>query len=70
MYLDGSLASGDFDQESDDENWVSLIDRAWVGRQNPQLKTQSGDVDKTLDFIRYVLERSKGFETPANEAEG
>lgn len=45
------------------ENWVSLIDRAWVGRQNPQLKAQSDDVNGTLDFIRYTLERSQQFET-------
>lgn len=45
------------------ENWVSLIDRAWVGRQNPQLTAPSEDVNGTLDFIRYTLKRSQPFET-------
>ena len=41
------------------EPWASLIERAWIGRQNPQLKAQSEDVNGTLDFIRYTLERSQ-----------
>jgi predicted nucleotidyltransferase len=54
-------------QETLDQRWVPLIDRAWVGRQNPGLKAQAEDVNETLDFIRYTLERSQQFETPADK---
>ena len=37
-------------------DWVPLIARAWLRRQNPP--ADLGDVDETLDFIRYALERS------------
>lgn len=47
------------------EKWESLIDRAWVGRQNPQLKAQLDDINGTLDFIRYILERGQQFEIPS-----
>ncbi|MDO9349571.1 MAG: DUF4111 domain-containing protein, partial [Anaerolineales bacterium] len=42
-------------QETLDERWTPLIDRAWVGRQNPGLKAQADDVNETLEFIRYTL---------------
>lgn len=45
------------------EKWVSLIDRAWIGRQNSQLKTEPEDVNGTLDFIRYVLDSSQRYKT-------
>jgi hypothetical protein len=92
MYLDGSLASGDFDQDSDivlslcrilytlqfgdvvskpfaarwaketlGDPWVSLIDRAWTGRHHPELPAEAGDMDGTLDFIRFTLECSQQF---------
>jgi predicted nucleotidyltransferase len=44
------------------EQWIPLIDHAWSGRQHPQLKAQAGDVNGTLDFIRFALERSRSFE--------
>lgn len=49
-------------QETLDERWAPLIDRAWVGRQNPGLKAQAEDVNETLDFIRYTLERGQQLE--------
>ncbi|SRR6266511_1342319 len=52
-------------KETVGEKWVSLIDRAWVGRQNPQLKAESDDRNGTLDFIRYSLERSQQFKLPS-----
>ena len=92
MYLDGSLASGDFDQDSDivlslcrilytlqfgdvvskpfAARWaketlgdplVSLIDRVWTGRHNPEESAESKDINETLDFIRYTLEYSQQF---------
>ncbi len=47
------------------ERWVSLIERAWVGRQNPHLSAEAGDINETLDFIRYALERSQSFKIPS-----
>lgn len=49
-------------QETLDQRWVPLIDRAWVGRRNPDLKAQEHDVGETLDFINYMLERSQQLE--------
>ncbi len=46
-------------QETLDERWVSLIERAWLGRHDPLSKAQSDDVNGTLDFIRYALARSQ-----------
>jgi hypothetical protein len=37
------------------EPWGALIDRAWLGRHNPQAKVSKIDMDGTLDFIRYTL---------------
>ncbi len=47
--------------------WVTLIERAWEGRQTPDLPPQPEDVNRTLDLIRYTLERSKRFEEPTGE---
>src|SRR4029450_4999519 len=52
-------------QETLGERWAALIERAKVGRQNPGSPAQSNDVNETLDLIRYAIERSKQFETPA-----
>ncbi len=48
--------SASWAQETLGEPWVSLIERAWVGRHNPQAKVQPVDMNGTLDFIRYTLE--------------
>jgi len=42
-------------QETLDERWIPLIDRAWIGRQNPDLKVETDEVHETLEFIRYTL---------------
>jgi len=44
--------------------WKPLIERAWLGRQNPGAKSNPDDLNETLDFIRFVLQ-----ETVANPAE-
>jgi len=49
-------------QETLAERWVPLIERAWVGRQNPRSEAQSEDVNGTLDLIGCTLERSQQFE--------
>jgi len=41
-----------------DERWIPLIARAWQGRQTPRLESQVDDVNSTLKFIRYVVERN------------
>ena len=44
-------------QQTLDERWASLIERALTWRYN----IPSFDVDETLDFIRYTLKRSQPF---------
>jgi aminoglycoside adenylyltransferase-like protein/nucleotidyltransferase-like protein len=41
--------------------WVSLIDRAWIGRHHSQSGADSEDINGTLDFIRFTLEYSHRF---------
>lgn len=38
-----------------DEKWSSLVDRAWTGRKNPDLKATAEDVTATLDLMRYAI---------------
>jgi hypothetical protein len=42
--------------------WTELIERAWVGRQNPGLEAQPEDIQGTLELIRYTLEYSRQIE--------
>jgi predicted nucleotidyltransferase len=51
-------------KETVGEKWKGLIDRAWVGRHYPQLPAEPEDINQTLDFIRYTLERSQQVKTP------
>lgn len=39
-----------------DQKWIPLIERAWIGRQSPGMKTNSEDLEETLEFIRYTLQ--------------
>lgn len=53
-------------KETVSEKWKALIDRAWVGRHhNPQLTPDTDDINQTLDFIRYALERSQQVKIPS-----
>jgi len=52
-------------QERTGERWTPLIERAWVGRHNPQWEAQAEDVGGTLDMIRYALARTEEFEPRA-----
>lgn len=45
-------------KETQGENWNELIDRAWIGRHNPQLLASTDDVNQTLDLIRYALDKA------------
>jgi predicted nucleotidyltransferase len=49
-------------KENLSKQWTSLIDRAWIGRQNPGLEAQPEDINGTLDLIGYTLEYSKKIE--------
>lgn len=42
-----------------DPKWTSLIERALVGRQNPNLHVQSEDLQGTLEMMRYTLQQTK-----------
>ena len=46
-------------KESLDEKWVSLVERAWRGRHEPQLTATPEDVNQTLNFIRYAREQGE-----------
>jgi aminoglycoside adenylyltransferase-like protein len=48
-------------QETLGDPWISLIDRAWTGRHHPQLPAEAGDINETLDFIRFTLAFSQQF---------
>ena len=39
------------------ERWKPLIERAWIGRQNPGLDAQSEDISETLEMMRYTLQQ-------------
>lgn len=41
------------------ERWAPLIERAWVGRQNPRLEAEADDVTATLDLVRHTIKRSQ-----------
>jgi hypothetical protein len=49
------------------ERWAPWIERAWEGRHNPDSEASSEDVNETLEFIRYTLERSRQFEILADQ---
>lgn len=42
-------------QKTLDERWAPLIERAWVGRHNPDTEAPAEDIRATLEFIRYTL---------------
>jgi predicted nucleotidyltransferase len=46
-------------KESLDARWQGLIERAWLGRQNPQLAAEGEDIRQTLAFIRYAQHNNR-----------
>ena len=61
----GEIVSKPFAAKWAKENWsrwIALIERAWVGRQNPGLEAPPEDIHGTLELIRYTLEYSKQIE--------
>jgi predicted nucleotidyltransferase len=51
-------------KETFGEEWVPLIERAWIGRINSNLALEQEDVKGTLDFIRFALAYSQQFNRP------
>jgi hypothetical protein len=45
-------------KETQGEKWSALIDRAWIGRHNPQLPASTDDINQTLDLIRSILDKT------------
>ena len=52
-------------QEALGERWAALIERALAWRHDAQLD----NLNETLDFIRYTLERGQQFEIPAADCQ-
>jgi predicted nucleotidyltransferase len=52
-------AAAEWGIESLDPKWKPLIDRALVGRQNPDLNADPEDIDGTLNMMRYILQQIK-----------
>ncbi|MBL8078686.1 MAG: DUF4111 domain-containing protein [Anaerolineales bacterium] len=48
-------------KETQGKNWSELIDRAWIGRHNPQLPATTDDVNQTFGLIRYALNKASSF---------
>ena len=46
-------------KETYDGHWVSLIERAWEGRHQPEASAEPEDMNGTLEFIRFTLEYSQ-----------
>lgn len=44
------------------EKWMPLIDRAWLGRQNPGLDADINDLNETVELIRFTIEQSQQIE--------
>ncbi len=56
-------------QDTLGKQWTSLIEDAWLGRQNPGLEARPADINGTIDLIRYILEYSKQIETQINRVQ-
>ncbi len=55
-------------QASLDGRWAPLIERAWAGRHQPDMPPAADDMNETLQFIRYTMERSRHYEIAMDEA--
>jgi predicted nucleotidyltransferase len=62
----GEIVSKKFAMEWAKENlgerWQPLIERAWIGRQNPGWDAGPEDINGTLEMMRYTLEHTKAME--------
>ncbi len=46
-------------QDALGNQWASLIERAWLGRQTPGLEASPEDIHGTLDMMRYAMNYGK-----------
>jgi len=44
--------------ETQGETWSALIDQAWIGRHQPQFPASSDMINRTLDLIRYTIDKA------------
>ncbi len=51
-------------QQRAGDRWGALIERAWIGRHNPQLPASSEDIHQTLEFVRFALASGEKLENP------
>jgi predicted nucleotidyltransferase len=42
-----------------DKRWALLIERTWSGRHHPGSEASPAEIDETLEFVRYALERGR-----------
>ena len=47
--------AADWAKEYLDAQWKSLIERAWIGRQNPSIPADQEDIKATQEMIKYAL---------------
>ena len=52
-------AAAEWGKQNLDPEWTPLIERALVGRQNPNLHVQPEDLQGTLEMMRYTLQQTK-----------
>lgn len=48
-------AAAQWGKEQLDKQWEPLIERAWLGRQTPDLETNPEDINGTLDMMHYIM---------------
>jgi predicted nucleotidyltransferase len=62
-YAGSKREGADWAKGALDPYWSDLIDDAWAGRPNPAQKVQQPadpqDFDRTLEFVRYVVNESR-----------
>ena len=52
-------AAGEWAKANLDERWTPLIDRALIGRLNPDLDADPQDIHETLEMMRYTLQQTQ-----------
>lgn len=51
-------AAAEWAMEDLDSKWKPLIERALAGRQNPEMASDSQDINETLEIMRYTLRQA------------
>ena len=60
-------AAARWGQETLGQEWIPLIERAWLGRHNPEPEAAQEDTLGTLEFIHYTLARLEAYRLPLEE---